>query len=108
MKLEEFKRLCSKRLNHCTSIMYGVKNDEYTRNGDKLHNFKRAASMLSSSPEEALLGMWSKHLTSILDIVKDLESDKLPSKEIVNEKFSDTINYLLLLEALITERMKGE
>lgn len=105
MKLDDFKELCTKRLEQCTTIMYGIKNQEYSRDDDKFHNFKRAANMLGVTPEQALLSMWSKHLVSVVDIVNDLAAGKLkPEQGVIDKKFNDSINYLLLLEGLITER----
>ena len=48
-----------------------------------------------------------KHRTSISDIVDDIDNGKLPSREKLAEKMNDSINYLLLLEALIVERLDG-
>lgn len=83
----------------------GGKSGEYSRNDDKLHNFKRAAGVLGTTPEKALLGMMTKHTVSILDIVDDLEKDKLPSAELLAEKIGDELKYLILLKALIMERI---
>ena len=82
-------------------LMCGKKNLEYSRNDDKLWNFKRAAMVQGVTPEFALLGMMSKHLVSIIDICQDGE---LPAKELLAEKITDTVNYLILLEAIIEEQ----
>lgn len=109
MKLNDFKALCGRRLDACTALMYGTKNKEYARNDDKLHNFKRAADMIGVTPEQALVGMWTKHLVSILDIVNDLASGApVPDPNIIGEKFNDSHNYQLMLEALIEERRGKE
>jgi hypothetical protein len=109
MNLEEFKLLCGNRLGECTALMFGPKNDEYSRNNDKLHNFKVAADMLGVSPEQALVGMWVKHLVSVLDIVRDVSAGKpVPLDSILNEKFNDTINYTLMLEALLRDRTQNK
>ena len=102
MNLNWFERLARARMNECLKLCCGKKNLEYSRGGDKLHNFKRAGDMLGVTPEKALVGMFAKHLVSILDMVDDLPV--LPDKEIMEEKITDSINYLLLLEALIKER----
>ena len=57
------------------------------------------------SPEKALLGMKTKHTVSILDIVDDLDTGNLPSGELLCEKIGDELNYLILLKALILERI---
>ena len=51
--------------------------------------------------------MARKHLVSIIDIKNEVLY-KLPSKEKLREKLGDMRNYLILLEALITERIENE
>lgn len=105
MTLDEFKTIVSKRIIACTDLMYGSKNNEYSRNNDKFHNFKRAGSMRNRTPEDALLGMGTKQFVSIFDIVDDIEAGKpVPSQAVIDEKFNDAHNYLFLLEGIIAER----
>jgi hypothetical protein len=105
MTNEDFKQLIHHRLNSCVNVMT-AKSDEYSRNDDKLHNFKVAAAFDQCSPEKALWGMMLKHIVSLRDIVQDIENGNRPDLLVVVEKTTDTINYTLLLEALIDERMK--
>jgi hypothetical protein len=84
--------------------MLGQKAEEYARDGDRLSNFKRAAALLKCHPARACVGAWSKHLTSILDMVDDLDQGKKGwSIAVWEEKLGDAINYLILLEAIIKE-----
>ena len=81
------------------------KSKEYTNEGDRLANFRRAAAMQDISPEQALVGMWSKHVISITDLATwAANNDPRLTPEIVDEKIVDTINYMILLEALFQER----
>ena len=105
MKLEEFERLAQKRFDSCLGLMVGAKHKEYSRNSDKLHNFKIAGQILNKNPEDALLGMMIKHFVLVIDIVNDLPTP--PTDAILSEKITDSINYLVLLEALLKERMEG-
>ena len=101
---ERFNDCIDNRLNECKELLT-VKSVEYRRNNDPYHNFNKVSKMRNKTPEEALSGMWAKHLCSILDIIDDIElHNKIPSKELLSEKISDNINYLLILEALIEER----
>ncbi len=59
------------------------------------------------SPEKALLGMAIKHFVSIIDIVEDLDKGIIPSHGILDDKVTDILNYIVLLEALIKERLEG-
>ncbi len=106
MNHEDAVEIFLEEMNHCTDIL-ASKSAEYSRNGDKLHNFKAAAKMLNCQPETALWGMATKHEVSLKDIVDDIELlGKLPELEVLTEKITDAINYKLLLLALIRERME--
>jgi len=85
----------------------GVKAAEYGRNDDRLHNFKRGAAMLRETPEAHCVQLLSKHVISILDMVDDLAAAKCANMNQWEEKIGDAINYLILLEALVAERIKG-
>jgi hypothetical protein len=107
MTIKDFEKLSKNRFQHCEKVL-NSKNKEYSRGEDKLHNFKVAGRMGDITPEFALVGMFMKHLVSIFDIVNDLDECKLPSEEILAEKLTDTINYLVLLEGLISERLQND
>ena len=102
MEISIFKELVNKRFDECSTLMLGPKDAEYSRGGDKLYNFKRAALLENITPEKALLGMWTKHLISIIDIINEIDQ-KIPSKEMLDEKINDNLNYLFLLEGLIKD-----
>lgn len=107
MTQDDFMRLVDSRYRSCCQVMTR-KGMEYSRNDDKLHNFKRAAKMLGVTPEMALVGMMAKHLVSILDMVDDLQyRDSRPAPEVLAEKMNDTHNYFYLLEALLSEKSKS-
>lgn len=106
MNIQDFEKLAKARFDHCLNLMCGEKHKEYSRYDDKLYNFKRAGSILRCTHEMALAGMWIKQIVSVIDIVENVEYHaSLPSENILSEKIGDTICYLVLLEALITERM---
>lgn len=85
-----------------------IKGNEYTRDGDRLSNFKRMAAALKCTPERALIGAAMKHFASIFDMVDDIDSGRIPellaSLDQWDEKLGDAINYLILLRALVEER----
>lgn len=83
-----------------------VKGAEYSPgDGDRLHNFNRAAAVVGTTPESALVGMWVKHLVSVLDLVDGIGRGELPTTARVDEKLGDTINYAILLEAMVKARL---
>ena len=60
---------------------------------------------MNSTPKAALMGMLSKHLISVSDMCTD---DRVCPKEQWDEKITDSINYLLILRALVEEEMNEE
>ncbi|MCK4328276.1 hypothetical protein KAX02_00380 [candidate division WOR-3 bacterium] len=101
MKIEEFNKLADEIFDRCTSALH-VKGKGYSVDKDKLHNFKRAANMENCSTQKALIGMWAKHVVSILDIA----DNNVPyNAATIEEKVTDGINYLVLFEAIMKEQM---
>ncbi len=103
MTTEEFNLLVHTRCEKIQRVL-ATKAAEYAR-GDRLSNFKRAAAVVSSTPERALLGMMLKHWVSILDLINDLDTIRPIDSAIWDEKIGDSINYLILLEGLVGERI---
>ena len=104
MSHKEFEILLEERFDKIRSTLAN-KNREYASGEDKLHNFKRAGKMLGCTQEKALIGMWTKHIISILDIVDKWNDQNIdPDGEQLDEKIGDAINYLILLEACFKER----
>lgn len=105
----EFEILLQSRLEK-TQKTLGVKAVEYATEDDRLHNFKLAASHFSiaarESPAEVLIGMMRKHWASIADLVNRHWNGSDIPPEMIDEKIGDAINYLILLEATLRERMK--
>jgi len=99
MKTQEFNELLEERIKKIKETLI-KKAFEYETKTDKLHNFKAAAVLSSTTPEKALWGMAMKHLVSITDIINgNLEN----SRNNIDEKLGDMINYLILLEALFED-----
>ena len=107
MEISKFRELVDKRFKECSALMLGPKDAEYSRGGDKLYNFKRAAALQNITPEKALLGMWAKHIISVIDIINEID-EKIPTQVILNDKLNDTINYTFLLEGLIEDRKNNK
>lgn len=83
----------------------GNKAKEYASKEDRLHNFNKAKDLMRCKTREyALLGMLNKHLVSVIDIVMNYENfNAVPTKEVLEEKIGDTINYMILLKACFLE-----
>lgn len=100
-----FNDVLSQRLTKIQNIL-GQKEKEYASGGDRFHNFRVAARIKNETPERALFGMWIKHLVSVIDIIDWIET--CPEKitpELLDEKIGDNVNYLILLEGMIKERL---
>lgn len=99
MTNDTFNQIVSERIKKI-QIVLSAKSKQYALSGDRLHNFKVAARLLKTTPEQALWGIAVKHLVSVEDLVMGRLD---PTQEIVDEKIGDMINYLVLLEAVLTE-----
>jgi len=104
MTNEKFTTVVDRRISQCKDVLVN-KASEYAR-GDRLSNFKKAAGAMKCSPERALIGMLMKHVVSIIDFVDDIEAGKVATREQWDEKIGDSINYHILLDGLITERLE--
>ena len=100
-----FSKLVARRLELIQKTL-DFKGKEYSTTDDKLHNFNKAARMSNQSREKALKGMLLKHEVSISDIIDRTETYDFPSREVIDEKIGDIINYYILLEACLVERIK--
>jgi hypothetical protein len=99
----EFDKVLDRRL-HFIKETLGRKASEYASDADRMHNFKRAAGLTGETPLQALVGMWAKHLVSVMDLVdRHAKAGEVPSCVVVDEKIGDAINYLILLEGLFAE-----
>ena len=103
---EKFEEVTGRRVQDCIEVLCKKANEYATT--DRLHNFKVAGELQNCTPIEALGGMMSKHTVSVYDLINDYESGKKIPLSLWNEKIGDSINYLLLLNALIIEEKDGE
>ena len=103
MNAQRFNWITQKQLELCQKLLLSKGKEYQAGDVDVMHNFKAAGRIRNTTPEKALLGMELKHYVSIMDIVDNIEKE-LPSIEKLEENFTEEINYLLLLKALILER----
>lgn len=97
MTNSQFNKILESRIKRIKQTL-NKKAGEYARN-DRLYNFKRASEIQRNKPEQALMGMFMKHLVSVIDIIETGDY----TTELINEKIGDSINYLILLEAILKE-----
>ena len=101
MKYERFNSVLKRTLDKC-ALTLERKADEYATE-DRLHNFKVAADLQNCTPMTALAGMMAKHTVSVYDLIQRQEKGFRVSQEMWDEKIGDSINYLILLSALVQE-----
>lgn len=106
MNSDKFNRILESTLKKCIDTL-GVKSNEYATD-DRLHNFKVAAEIQNCTPITALAGMMAKHTVSVYDLVRKQEQGLLIARDMWDEKIVDSINYLLLLSALVQEKADNE
>lgn len=75
---------------------------------NRFHNFIVGGRKANITPESALMGMKLKHDVSVDDLVS--WAGTCPEKltlTLIDEKIGDSINYLILLEGMLKERVQG-
>jgi hypothetical protein len=105
MTQEEFDTNLGIRLEKIRAVL-GVKFKEYVRNDNPLHNFESGARITGETSAKVLDGFLLKHIISYRDILNDLDEGKLPTKERVEEKIGDIINYFILQESLLYDMIE--
>jgi hypothetical protein len=105
MEISHFDEVLEDRLKKIRLSLL-IKGKEYRRNNDPLHNFNRGAELSGQSREKVLWGFALKHHVSFLDMLDDIDMGKFPKIETVNEKIGDLINYLILCEASIKDKIR--
>lgn len=102
----DFNKHVESRVKKSLDVLI-TKAKEYAVGDDRLHNFRTASKLKKTTMSDACLGMALKHFVSIIDITNAVASkDALVTKDVLDEKFGDALNYLLLLEACLIEEMK--
>ena len=76
------------------------KAEEYAGKNNRLEQFYRAGAAQVTTPHMALMGMATKHFTSIVDMCKDPEKYTIKQWD---EKVGDLRNYTFLLDALVRD-----
>lgn len=98
MNTERFNQLFEEQIERSRDVLC-AKAKEYATT-DRLHNFRVAAALECKTAEQALAGMMAKHTVSVYDMCESGEKYPL---SLWQEKITDHINYLLLLNAIVRE-----
>jgi len=84
----------------------GKKGEEYGIPSSRFSNFEDIAEVTKLPLEEGAFILMLKHFTIITDIcMKRYPANKI-TKDLITEKFGDCINYLILIEGILKEKLK--
>lgn len=103
MNSEEFEGVLSAQINRTVDIL-GNKAAEYADDTERLHNFKVIAELQGISTHQAVVNLMAKHTVSIFDLAQRPVDEV--TENLWNEKITDHINYLILLQAALAEERK--
>ncbi len=99
MDHDGFRKHVEDQLSYCREILEN-KAIDYATDSDRLNNFKKGANLSGKTPTEVCTGLMLKQIVAIYDYTQKNEK----SYKKWEEKITDTINYLLLLNAILIER----
>ena len=101
----DFNQTVEEQLEKCQSVLVNKREEYVMGTNDVLHNFKRAAHLMDCEVRQALGGMMVKHTFSIFDMI---EAERTYDTATWDEKITDSINYLLLLKAVLVDERDGD
>lgn len=101
MTQKEFNKIVDKEINTIKQILTKKGKEYALDNSDRLKAFKMAAKIEDVNTAESLCGMMAKHIVSIFDMSHNPDEYKLSKWQ---EKITDTMNYLLLLLAIVENK----
>lgn len=104
MKVELYEQLLYDTLRQVKNTL-DVKAKEYWRENNPMHNFDQGATITGQTREQIIYGFALKHHISIADLRKDVAKLDLPTAEVINEKYNDAINYLILEKISMLEKV---
>lgn len=104
MTVTLFEKVVNEQINRCEDLLVN-KGREYAPGEDRLAAFKKAAALQDCTQLEAALGMLAKHLVSVTDMIQSREHYTTSRWD---EKITDTINYLLIIRAIVEEEHEHE
>ena len=93
---EQLESLIEERIKKCKDVLL-KKSEEYSSDSDRMRNFNTAGRMLGMPPYRVAFMYMVKHFESVYEIVVN---DQPTSPALWEEKITDLINYLLLIDAM--------
>jgi hypothetical protein len=108
MNHKDFSKLLRERQSKERDVMV-TKAGEYANDDERFSNFHNGAPFMASgnTPEACLWNYLSKHLVAVRDAINQIELGVVKPMEFWDEKLGDMRNYSVLLEGLITDRLRA-
>ena len=103
MSAEDFNKVVDGQCEYIKATL-ASKAEEYSTGGDRLHNFNQMARVNETTATKEIWHMAGKHLSCILDMVHGRIE---PTEFLINEKFGDMINYLIIQKANLLNELRG-
>lgn len=105
MNAKHFEELCRELLDKSAGTLFN-KSKEYASDEDRLANFRQPTTMMNMSQAEVCLMYQMKHIASVSKIARETSQGILPSKELLQEKCQDMLNYTLLFYANVMDMIE--
>lgn len=111
MTPERFDQLVTEMVGKTAELLIS-KGKEYSQEVNRLDNFSNASEFLGMEPEDYALVLLFKHIQSIKTGIQrgdyDWSYTKKDGSEGFKSRFTDAINYLFLLAAIIEAKGHGK
>lgn len=100
MDVSQFAEIFEEQFQTSDSMLNSKRKEYANQNVDVLHNFRQAAHLEQTTMRAALGGFLVKHIVSVFDMIHE---DELRDMAVWDEKITDSLNYLILLKAIVVE-----
>lgn len=102
MNAIDFEKNSREIIDRCWNLLF-FKSKEYASDEDRLFNFKQPTTMMNTNQAKVCLWYDMKHIASLAKMAEDVDKGIIPTKELLDEKVGDYINYGLLFYSNMLE-----
>ena len=104
MEIVKFNKILEDQLEMIKSV-FSRKRPEYASDVEVFSNFEKSVGLsFTTSREKVAWEFAVKHFQSIKDLIETNEKGGVISDDLIHEKFTDAINYLILIKAMLLEK----
>ena len=102
MNRAEMGKHAEELFSECIAIHKQAQKEYTLEAGDAFDNFNRTSQDLKLAPEKVLWIFFKKHLDGVLNYINGHKTQR----ESIHGRIKDAINYLALLDGMITDKEK--